>query len=170
MGVSVGNVRNGWKAVVPMVLLGMYRAEPDQIYLPAWQVTLGFLVAPGAGAVLLASLESLFEGAPPEGIWKLAILFGFFGAYPAALLVGVPAYVVLRRRFVPRPVNCMLAGAFVAAWPGAVLGLLRLNGDATIDGWLQAAELILLLACIGLAVGMVFWLLVAAGHDEDKVG
>lgn len=121
--------------------------------MPRGRVVLGFLVAPLAAPValdLMTSLEGLARGAAPSlGVLGALFLVGFMApyAYLAMLVVGVPAYVLLRRFGGLRLWELLLAGAAVAT----VL--------APADTTAPARALILFVAA-GAASGLVFWLFV----------
>src|SRR5690242_2779626 len=113
------------------------RAEP-----PIWRIVTAFLIAPGAAAFLMAILMPAYDGinAPFERIWRSAVAFALFGAYPTTLLVGLPAFFLLRKRLAPKLINCSLAGAVVAALPWLILSLLGRPDTASIDGKATIAE------------------------------
>ncbi|HYD45892.1 MAG TPA: hypothetical protein VEA79_11575 [Phenylobacterium sp.] len=107
--------------------------------------------------------------------------FALFGAYPATLLLGLPAYLILRSRLRPSAWICALAGAVVAATPFLSLSLLStpdfayagghvtvMNGQITFWGYVQRARFIGLIGLFGALAGLVFWLIAAAGFKHPS--
>ena len=98
-------------------------------------------------------------------------LFAFFGAYPAALIFGVPAFLILRRRLKPRVINCVLVGGVVAAAPWLLLVLFGSNPDyavvgthitvqhglKTLWGWIDGLKMVGWIFGLGLIGGLAFW-------------
>ena len=145
---------------------------------PAWRVVAAFVVAPGAAALVMAAATPLYAGLDPgERLWRSAATFAAFGAYPAALVLGVPACFLLRGRLAPSLVNCASAGAVIAALPWFALSLLSgpdqasidgratvIDGSRTAYGWLTQATFLGGIALFGALGGAVFWLVAAAGR------
>ena len=158
----------------------MYQPWPDRDYPPRWRVALAFLLAPGVAALAMATAMPAYEGLPSwfERVWRTAQIFSVFGAYPAALVFGVPAYFMLRRHLSSRLAGCVIAGAVIAALPWALLFMAgsgaaeaSLNGHATVVnghttayGWFQNLKFILSIGVFGAVGGFVFWAVAAAGH------
>jgi hypothetical protein len=141
------------------------------------------MVAPGAAALLLALLMPGYDGLPNplERFWRSAQLYGGIGAYPTALIFGVPAYFALRRHFAPKPLTCAATGAIVAALPWLVLGLIsspdyassgghvtHRNGAMTLRGWFELLKFVGLIGAMGIIGGWVFWAIAAAGGPLEE--
>ena len=157
----------------------MQPALPQRTYPPLWRVAFAFVIVPGLAAFLMAMLMPAYNGLsdPFERIWRTAALFAMFGAYPTAVVVGIPAYFLLRRRFEPKPINCGLAGAVVATLPWLMISLLgpgsgeasvggratMINGGWTAFGWLLQLEFLAQIAAFGMFAGGIFWIIAAAG-------
>lgn len=144
---------------------------------PAWRVAAAFLVAPGLAAVVLACMTPLYNGLPlPERILRSAVTFAIFGAYPATLLFGLPAYFLLRSRLRPRAWICAFIGAVVAAAPFSLLSLLStpdyaysggqvtvMDGRITFWGYVQRGRFVGMIGLFGALAGFLFWLIAVAG-------
>ena len=158
----------------------MLEDAPDRSYPPAWRIILAFLVAPAAASLFLAALAPLYGGLSSTvvRVIQTAELYALLGAYPTTLVIGVPAYFILRRHFSPRPFNCAVAGALVAALPWIILSLIpsgagsaSIGGRETIAdghltgyGWLAQAWVVVQIAIAGWLAGVIFWAIAAAGH------
>ena len=164
----------------------MYEPRPQRKYPPAWRVVLAFALAPGIAALLMATLMPAYEGLadPAERILRTAQIYSLFGAYPTAAFVGIPAFLMMRRHFAATAINCMMAGAFVAALPWILLVLLPpsatsasiggratvVHGKRTMWGWLSGAEVALQIAAFGAVAGLIFWAVAAAGRHAGEAG
>jgi hypothetical protein len=141
-------------------------------------VILGFAVAPAAAALLFASLYPAYDGLPsyPDRVWRSFLTYLMVGGYPAALLLGVPAFLAFRSRVNPTLLNCGIVGAAVAALPWLLLGIFSSpnyasvgghvtynNGVITEYGLLNLATLVGEVAGLGFFAGLVFWAAVAFG-------
>ena len=161
----------------------MYTARPERTYPPAWRIIAAFLIVPGAAALLMAILMPAFDGIsePLERVWRTAVLFALFGAYPTTLILGVPAFFMLRRHFDPKLISCSLTGAVVAALPWFSLTALSHSGSAGIGGratvidgsltpygWLTNLIFVGQIAAIGAVGGLLFWLIAAAGSGAGR--
>jgi hypothetical protein len=117
-----------------------------------------------------------------ERIWRSALLYGLIGAYPPAVLFGIPAYLALRRHFEARLLNCALVGAVAAMLPWAFLMLVSTPDQASIDnratvidgsytafGWLINAQFLGEIALFGAFGGALFWAIAAAGSGAGNV-
>ena len=141
-----------------------------------WRLALGFLLAPLVPAALLPGILYGEPLAIVEGGY--IVVAGLFFAYPPALLLGVPAYLLLRRRVRPSAVAVAIVGGLVAALPWLALGLLRLvssnpdpawvgncqtvlDGERTWCGYLEilkgTAQVTALGFGLGLIGGLTFW-------------
>ena len=161
----------------------MYEPWPERKYPPAWRVALGFVLAPAAAALLMAIVMPAYAGLTDwfERVWRTALVLSVLGAYPTAVVFGLPAYLMLRRHLSAGPLACALAGSAVAALPWALLALVgpnpseaSINGRATVldgrttaYGWLQNAEFVLTIGLFGAIGGLVFWVVAAAGHCSE---
>lgn len=161
----------------------MYQPWPDRKYPPIWRVALAFLLAPGAAALLMAIAMPMYAGLPSwsERVWRTAQTLSVFGAYPIAVVFGLPAYFMLRRHFAARPFACAAVGFVISALPWALLVLAGsnaseassngratvTNGHTTAYGWLQNAEFVLTIGIFGALGGLVFWAVAAAGHQFE---
>jgi hypothetical protein len=163
----------------------MYTARPERAYPPTWRIVAAFLIVPGATALLMAMLMPTYDGIsdPLERIWRSALAFAVFGAYPPTVILGLPAFFMLRRHFDAKLVNCALTGAVVAALPWFLLSTLSLpdtasidgratviNGSLTAYGWITNLTYVGEIALLGAAGGVLFWLIAAAGSRTGKVG
>jgi hypothetical protein len=158
----------------------MYQPWPEQNYPPIWRVALAFLLAPGAAALLMALAMPAYAGLPSwsERVWRTAQTTSVLGAYPTAVVFGLPAYLTLRRHFAVRPFACVFVGSVIAALPWALVVLAGtnawqasidgratvINGHTTGYGWLLNAEFVLTIGVFGAVGGLVFWVVAAAGH------
>ena len=153
---------------------------------PVWRIVSAFIVAPLIAATAMASFEPMVAGptrSVSESIFESMMLYCLFGAYPATILFGVPAFLCLRHRVRPTALNCSLAGAFVSAMPWLILILLQPNnssgsvnghvtvswGHITLWGWTLYAEYISEIGAFGLLGGLAFWLIGAAGTKSEAV-
>lgn len=132
----------------------------------------------------MALLEPLYAGLPTttERLIASAKLYALVGAYPPTLLLGVPAYFVLRRHFAPRLLACALAGAGVAAIPWLLLVLAArpttasiggratvIDGQYTAYGWLVNGSFLGEIALVGCAAGLVFWAIAGSRFSQSNV-
>jgi hypothetical protein len=146
-----------------------------------WRVALAFIAAPGVAALFMAMAFPAYEGLPTflERVWRTAQVYGVMGAYPAAIVLGLPAYFIVRRHVSAKPIGCMAVGFVVAALPWALLVVIGAGGSASIDGqrtvidghttaygWLKNAEFILTIGLFGAVGGLVFWAVAAAGYKS----
>lgn len=144
-----------------------------------WRVLLAFIIVPGVAAFLMAMIDPAYDGldAPFERIWRTAVVFAMFGAYPSALVFGVPGYMILRKRVAGTWFNCAAAGAAVAALPWLLIVLFGpradqasiggkatvIDGTKTAYGWLSDFQFIGTIALFGCLAGVLFWLIAATG-------
>ena len=162
----------------------MYQSIPERTFPPIWRVLAAFIIVPGVAALFMAMVMPAYAGLtdPVERVWRSAWAFGLFGAYPATIVLGLPACFMFRRHFSPSLINCSLAGAFVAAIPWAVIVLLSsadqadidgrptvINGSKTAFGWLMDAQFLGQIALFGVLGGALFWAIAAAGSGAGKV-
>jgi hypothetical protein len=161
----------------------MYRSLPERTYPPRWRVAVAFLFIPALAALSVALAMPLYAGLPTmtERVWRSTLVYGLVGAYPPALVLGVPAYFMLRRHFEPRLISCALAAPIVAALPWLFLTLVSapdqasigdhatiINGSFTAYGWLMNAQFVGGIGLAGAAGGALFWAIAAAGRGVGK--
>ncbi|WP_254621044.1 hypothetical protein [Sphingomonas sp. CL5.1] len=131
---------------------------------------------------MMAFVAPAYEGLPTaiERLTATAKLDASLGAYPTAIVVGLPTYFILRRHFSARPLICAVAGAVVAALPWLFLVLVTsgassasIGGQATIIdghyaayGWLESTYFIAQIALVGWTAGFLFWAIAAAGFKQ----
>lgn len=153
------------------------------VHLPKWRVAAGFIVAPFVVATALAWTMPLYAGLPNllDRVIRTLPWYLIIGGYIPSLLLGVPLYLLLRKRVAPTLLNCLIAGAAVAAIPCALLGLPTfsteeslgsqqtvIDGHKTLLGWMYLAQNIGEMALLGGIAGTVFWLVAAAGERQNK--
>ena len=109
----------------------------------------------------------------PGHLWGLSVLVAAVEAYPAALILGIPAYLTLPQRAAPRMLYCAITGALVEVLPWFLLILAGPNPNyasqggiptvidswGTAFGWQMAGQLLLQVATVGFVGGCVFWLI-----------
>jgi Holliday junction DNA helicase RuvA len=159
--------------------------RPERRFPPVWRVIAAFLIAPGVAALILAAVMPAYPGLddPLERVLRTAWAIATIGAYPATVVLGLPAFFMLRRRFDPKLTNCSLTGAVVAVLPWALLSLLStpdqasVNGRATVIdgsntafGWLMIGQLLGQIALAGAVAGALFWAIAAAGSGAGTSG
>ena len=148
-----------------------------------WRIALAFLIAPLVPAAV-APIATIFDGLPNGSYLRTVALFALFGAYPATIIFGVPALLILRRRLKPRFVYVALAGGFVAAAPWLLLVLFGPNPDAastgtqvtvqaghkTLWGWIEDLRMVGGIFLLGLIGGVAFWLVAVCRFRTDARG
>lgn len=158
--------------------------QPERTYPPLWRVALAFLIVPGVAAVLMAMVFPLYAGLPNifERIGRTAIAYAMFGAYPPALLFGIPVYFVLRKFVSFALINCSLTGGLIAILPWILLVIFApeadqasvngiptvVDGRMTAYGWLMLAKDFATVFPFGLGAGVLFWAIVAAGNRSQR--
>jgi hypothetical protein len=146
---------------------------------------LAFVLVPGVAALMMAMLETGYDGLddPLERVWRTAVLFGLFGAYPLSLVLGVPAYLFLRRHYRGTWLNCAIAGGAMAGLPWLFLTMFvaepdeaSINGKATVIdgtktayGWLVDLQFIGTIALYGVAAGVLFWAIATLGTGKVAI-
>jgi hypothetical protein len=112
-----------------------------------------------------------------DRIVRSFVMYLIFGACPPTVLVGLPTYLVLRKRLRPTPLNCALAGSAVASLPWLLLDVILPGADYAFDGghvtvehgqktlwgWLDLAMASGSFALLGAFAGVVFWVIAAGG-------
>ena len=163
----------------------MNEPSPGRVYPPAWRVVVAFITAPAIAALLMATIAPAYSDALPmlERILKTAILYAVFGAYPFTLVLGLPAYLLLRHHIKPTIINCMAVGSAVVVLPALIISMMPsgvtqssvggraiiVDGQRTLYGWQTFAESLLHLAAYGAVGGFVFWLIVAGFRRSADV-
>ncbi len=127
-----------------------------------WRVVSAFLLAPLITAFALACAQPPYLGGLPA-VLKATVVFALIGGYPAAILLGVPAFLILRRIARPSALNCAATGACVATLPWLALALVT-------GFWREAINFLAFLGIIataGAVGGVVFWV-IAVGISRHE--
>lgn len=128
----------------------------------AYRTIAGFVVAPMMPALILAGVVLAAGG---DSLTLGYVVFAGYVSYPFALLVGLPSFLVMRRRrwdgWRAYAVAGLVLGLVFLALFAALVGL---DGEKANSAWLAllanlAFLLPFVLAC-ALASSMVFWLVV----------
>ena len=141
------------------------------------RIIFGFIIAPAVPAAILA-FWTFFDGVDNGSYLRTVAMFALYGGYPAAVIFGVPALLVLRRCLSPRFVYALAVGGLVACAPWFLMFLLGdaadyasidgrptvLEGERTLFGWFEALKFLGLVFALGAAGGTVFWLVAVGGH------
>ena len=171
----VGNVRNGWKADISPDSVwrfppGAFAIVTDPVLTKpsALRLAAAFVVAPILPAAVVAAYIS--QESYHGYFLNSLVLVLLFGAYPGAIFLGGPAYLVLRQRIRPSALACALAGGMVAAIPWLAIGvfggpdqasvddkLTVSNGVLTVFGWLELLRFVSVTFVLGAVGGFVFW-------------
>jgi hypothetical protein len=109
--------------------------------------------AVAVAAVGAAALWSRMLGQPAPGLFPLILMFGLPIAAAHALILGLPVYLLLRRRWTLRWWSAALGGFAVAVVPAGLLSSAPGSG-MSLTVLRELAELGLL----GLAGGVAFWI------------
>lgn len=135
-----------------------------------WRIALAFVIAPLVPSAMAAA-TTLFDGLPNGSYPQWVALFVLFGGYPATLVFGLPAFLILRSRLQPRFLYVTFAGGLVAAIPWLLLVLFGSNPDMamigehvtvrdgvkTAWGWIEGLKMVGGVFLWGLVGGSVFW-------------
>lgn len=136
------------------------------VHPPCWRLALAFLVAPAVPAALYAALmlsDTRSEASYLSHFRMIAII----GAYPATLLIGLPALLVLRGRLAPTFPTVSLVGGIVASGPWLLLALYSPQTSlADLVGYLL--ESVIPAFLLGLLGGAVFFLVGIAGAGRRR--
>lgn len=157
----------------------------DPVRLDPARVIIGFLIAPYLSAALLSCFGQFYEGLPMlDRIIRTTNLFSIFGAYPTAIIVGIPAFLYLRQIARPTWINCGISGGCVAALPWVLFGplfllptnsgdfarenghIILINGHTTLWGLWYGIVWVSQIWAVGLAGGLTFWFIAAARFDH----
>jgi hypothetical protein len=153
---------------------------------PTWRILAGFVAGPAIAAGALAFVLPAYAGLPSvyQRVFATFVMYCVFGAYPTTIIVGVPAYLLLRyKRVKPTFINCALAGACVAALPWLILlvlpssasfmqagqhVLIDYGGHKTKWWWINQGWAVSQVAAVGLLGGSAFWFSVTAGRPNRR--
>jgi len=138
-----------------------------------WRLAVAFAFAPMVPAFILACIEPGYAGIPsmPERIFRSTVIYAEVGGYLPMIALGIPAFLLLRKRMTTSVLNCALVGALVASTPWLLLGLFPepnfsaySGGHVTFDhglptlwGLIDTAILTAETALLGALAGVVFW-------------
>lgn len=137
-----------------------------------WRIALAFVGAPFVAAAAMAFAQPLYAGLPElsDRIWRTTVAYVLFGAYPTAIVFGLPAYLTLKRRFSLSLLNCIWAAAAVATFPWTLMGLVSqpeyafsgghvtdVDGSKTVWGWIGLMQMSLSMGFFGGIAGATFW-------------
>jgi hypothetical protein len=148
----------------------MYSRTANSPQPKPWRLALGFLVAPLVPAALWL-MPGLWHGTSITSFGSQVMLVVIYGPYPATVLLGLPAYFMLRRRLSPRLITVALAGGLIAAAPWSMLMPLLPNpsdawieschtviaGHTTWCGYLEGMKFVALVFGLGVIGGLAFW-------------
>lgn len=156
--------------------------EKDHLIPNAFRLVAAFVAAPTVAASALAVVQPGYFGLPYiEAVYRTAVSYALFGAYPLTIIFAVPAYFILRKRVRAKIVNCALTGAIIAALPWFFIGAFGRTGNAwtndrptlidgqlTAYGWAELALIMLLIGAAGAIAGAVFWLVAVGGKQTRR--
>jgi hypothetical protein len=130
-------------------------------------VVWAFFAAPACGAVTLGVVSA--TSSTDASVALATAIIGAVVGYVIALVLGVPSYLILRRRLRPRLVYPVLVGGLIAAGPFALGGLGGISNPAGL------ATLVVVLGQVflsGAAGGFAFWLIAmkADPHADRHFG
>jgi hypothetical protein len=98
-----------------------------------------------------------------ERITRSATIY-LLTAYLQTIIIGLPAFFILRKHLRPTMPNCVMVGGVVSAAPWFGLSLLTvLHGHLTWWNFVLLLEFVAEIAAFGMLAGLVFWLVTAAG-------
>ena len=145
------------------------------------RVVLAFVLTPLFASLVVALAMPLYAGLTSysDRVLRSWPVYAVFGAAPATLVFGIPAFLLLKKLVRPTIIWCGLAGALVAALPWFFVGLLAgpdqawtddhatiLNGHYTLYGWLEFGWFLLMTASAGAVGGAIFWMIAAAKFSK----
>ena len=155
----------------------------DPVPYTLWRIVVAFVLAPLTGAFAFSCWNPGFMGleSHSERVIRSTITVVFFAGSPAALMLGVPAFLILKNRARASMINCALTGAIVASLPWLLLVLLSSPDEASSGGhvtahegaktwwgWLEALEIVGQSIAFGALGGAIFWMVAAAGSGRSK--
>lgn len=134
---------------------------------PSMRLWVGFLLAPLVPGLLFLLL-SLFSK-PGEGLW--ALKFSALVGYPAMLVLGVPAHLVLTKRHWTHGWSYALAGVLIGVIVAAVLfGSVAIQNFSLIPDPNKSlgpsVAIFTLVALLGALVAWVFWVIARPGRES----
>lgn len=150
---------------------------------PTWRIVAAFLIVPALASMAVAVVMPLYAGLPDvsERILRTAVMYALFGAYPPTLVLGLPAFLFLKRRVSPTIWACALVGAIVASLPWVSVASLSnpdfasvdgraivVHGVKTLWGWIEVIKMAGMFGACGAVGGGLFWLVAAAGTQPSK--
>jgi hypothetical protein len=136
------------------------------------RVVLGFLLAPLIASALAASaMAVLLAGTPPTldrivVAWAVVFVGALVYAYPTALMLGGPFYVLLHRRLRPRLIYCLLVGGSIAVVPVLAVAIALARSRVTPADVFSLAGTFGSLFGLGSVGGLVFWLCAFRGAAQ----
>jgi hypothetical protein len=165
------------------------------------RIIAAFLIAPLVASAALASglraeLPNVFS-VSSEFKMNDRDFFDWFSVFffssvlvscPSTLLIGLPAFFILRTKVALSLLNCVLVGVVVAAAPWIAWVLFRnpnywsdgpgriyhMDGHYTAIGWIEVSKGVLyylaFLAPLGALAGIAFWVIAAAGSHRVSQG
>jgi len=118
-------------------------------------VSLAVIVAPLAPSAAAATV-TVVDGLPNGGYPQWLVLIALVGGYPAALVLGLPAFFTLRSGWGQKCIHVTVAGGIIAAAPWLLFVLIGPNpematsgehvtvvgGAKTILGWLDGMRMV----------------------------
>lgn len=130
---------------------------------PLWRLILALIVAPAVPTALYAAW--IWSDTPSQASYLSHVrLIAGVGAYPAALLLGLPALVLLRGEVAPTLRQVMLVGGIVASLPWLLPLPFGMATNADLSGYLLEAVCPAFL--LGLLGGAVFYLVGCIGPQS----
>lgn len=137
-----------------------------------WRIVAAFVFSPLIAAFALACFQPLYAGLESlcDRILRTTFAYVVFGGYPAAFVLGLPAFLILRKKLRLSPLNCAVVGAVAASLPWLLLGLIsnpryaysnghitHQSGSKTWWGWVDLFTFVGEIAALGALTGVVFW-------------
>jgi hypothetical protein len=152
---------------------------------PAWRIVVGFVAAPALAAAAYSCALPACDGISNlyQRVFMTFVMCCLFGAYPTAIVFGIPTFFLLRKRLRPTLISCALAGACVAAMPWVLLTILPspasfiqegrhieiVEDHKTVWWWINLAIADAQVAAVGLLGGLAFWFALTAGRPRQQV-
>ncbi|MDR6870473.1 hypothetical protein J2Y55_001473 [Bosea sp. BE125] len=130
---------------------------------PLWRLIPALIVAPAVPAALYAAWI-WFDTPSQASYFSHFRLIAGIGAYPAALLLGLPTLILLRGEVAPTLRRAMLIGGIIASFQWLLLIPFSVTSNANLGGYLLAAVLPAFL--LGLLGGAVFYLVGCMGPES----
>jgi len=117
---------------------------------------LGLFIAPTIGILVFVIGLVVIGIENSDDFWLLVVFGALLGAYPATVVIGLPAYFLLRGRVPPTAFISIFVGVLVGAAPALFWNL-----------WFEK-ELVFLAAIAGAAGGFAFWLVAHREIEADS--